>query len=254
MKKLLYTLFAFALVIVACEKDMDESYNVDSISPIEASVEEIDIESRFEAFNDLISGIEIPKTTTPSTRRGGDNGTNWIEVTWFTHTDGGRYVYLRPEDLGNGCYPDAADEETYTLLPGNRLNIQVETATGTASNTFGLPASLVSRYNGAFGGATASVFNAQASANRVVFGAIPSITVAFECTTTAPSVWEEDSATRGLFSLEGVGSYQLDPAPFPLTGFLATMRTNTSGHTVRNYAGTTSSSVHDEIRGDFAGN
>ena len=251
MKKLLYTLFAFA-VVVACEKDMDESYNVDSISPIEASVEEIDIESRFEAFNDLISGIDIPKTTnSASTRRGGDNGTNWIEVTWFTHTDGGRYVYLRPEDLGNGCYPEAADEETYTLLPGNRLNIQVETATGTSSNTFDLPASLISRYNGAFGGATASVFNAQASANRVVFGAIPSITVAFECS-GGESAWEEDSTTGGLFTLSGVGSYQLSPAPFPLTGMLATVVSkDDSANVVANYAGTSEEAVNTAIRADF---
>ena len=243
-------LFAIATV-VACQKE-DSVVDSPELSNDVMLLNEVDLNERFESFNSLIAGMDIPKGSA-SSARGGDIGPNWIEVTWFTHTDGSRYVYLRPEDLGNGCYPDAADEETYTLLSGNRLNIQVESGSSTTSNTFALPASLVSRYNGAFGGTSASVFNAQAAANRVVFGAIPSITVAFECTTQAPSIWEEDSATRGLFVHADLGSYRITDAPFPLRGKLATVMSKTNqSSVVLNYAGSEEGPVRTAIEADFS--
>lgn len=164
------------LLIVSCDKD-DNTVDMASLSPQDLQM--VDLQSRFDAFNELIAGIEVTKNRV-STSKGGDNGVNWLELSWFTsdESDGESYVYLRPEQLGNGCSPDNVSnmyKETYTLIGTNKVNIQVGDTDG---QTFDLPASLQSRYTSAFAGESSSIFFADFNDTwKVRFGAIPTVTV-----------------------------------------------------------------------------
>ena len=58
------------------------------------------------------------------------------------------------------------------------------------------------------------------------------------------------------FTHADLGRYTVEPAPFPLTGSLATMRTQTGAaatRTVSNYAGTGEQAVRDAIEDDYEG-
>ena len=261
MKKLLYTLFAFAL-IVACEKDMDDNYDSSSINPIEAQVEVSD--DTMSIVNALVSRLEngLPsskgvKGTSGFTARTGDacatddrslaGYTNYLSYELFTDS-GSNYGLIRSEEnlpISDQISPFLTIWLAQDGTTGNNFDVLVNGAvvsSGTSAGLIGLFAApnLVAMEN----------LNATFVYTGPGDATIASCTAA---TTTAPS-WEESSVTPGLFELAGIGSYTIAPAPFPLTGFLATMSTNDTSHTVSNYAGTTSSSVHDEIRGDYAGN
>ena len=263
MKKLLYTLFAFAL-IVACEKDMDDNYDSSSINPIEAEVSNLDIDA---IVGDLVSrwtanGISVPSTKgSVSTAR--NTGTACAEDTRDGQTIDGETDYISYEiaiinGRNFGIARSDADSPLAAFTPlvtvyfvnkgSNNVNIVVN---GSVVNSFNNAQFIPLFANGAplNGG---YVENLNAAFIYLTPGTLADAGVA--CTAAAPASWGESSTTPGLFELAGVGSYTIAPAPFPLTGFLATMSTNDTSHTVSNYAGTTSSSVHDEIRGDYAGN
>ena len=179
MKHLLYTLL-IGLVIISCNKD--EEYGS---APLALDVEHtVDLTERFNAFNDLIAGATF-KAPGVSTQKGGDNGENWLELAWFESENEG-YVYLRPENLGNGCYDDIHADisnprvETYTLIAATgsdplKINIQLGDATG---QSFNVPTTLASRYTGAFASEASAIFFADYDTNwSVRFGSIPSVNV-----------------------------------------------------------------------------
>lgn len=173
MKKLLYT-FILSAIVISCDKGYEES-----ISAPQALEQEIDLLERFNAFNDLIAGAKFPDVT-PSSNKGGDNGSNWIELAWFASGEEG-YVYLRPEELGNGCYDNIISDasnirlETYTLVDADNLNIQVGDGDG---QTFALPESLKTRYSQAFASPSSSIFFADYGTQWTVrFGVLPTATI-----------------------------------------------------------------------------
>ena len=177
MKKLLL-LAVLALGVVACDKNELGDIDSMSINPIEATVD-VDLQVSFDNFIKLIEGMNIPKGVS-STNKGGDNGVNWLEITYFASGNEG-YVYLRPEELGNGCYDgihaDSSNvvSEIYTYdASGDRLNIE---RNGTAQ-WFNVPSSLSSRIDGAFAISDSAIYFADYTSSwSVRFGATPSVTV-----------------------------------------------------------------------------
>ena len=260
MKKLLYTLFAFAL-IVACDKDMDDNYDSSSINPIEAEVE-ISAET-LSIVDALVSRLEngLPsdkgvKGTSGFTARTGDacaddtrsltGYTNYLSYEIFI--DGGNnYGLIRSEE--NLPISDQISPFLTIWLAqdgtGNNFDVVVNGAvvsSGTSAGLIGLFAApelvAMENLNAAF-----------------VYTGVGDVTIA-SCTAAtggSTEVWAP-SADGLTWTHPTHGSYTLSAAPFPLTGILAT----TSESHSANYAGTgdisdqsTWTAVNTAIRGDL---
>ena len=182
MKKLLFTLLV-GLVFVSCDKNEESLLTPQSLETENVIVIDIDLESRFDAFNDFLRGatFEVPKGGV-SSNKGGDNGTDWIELIWFQHTSD-TYVYTRPEQLGNACY-DAISEgvtnilhETYSYRSATqKVHIEVEGQTGAE---FDIPADLQALYAAAFIDEGSAIYFADYASSTYSFreGVLPTVTI-----------------------------------------------------------------------------
>ena len=179
MKKILYTLL-IGLVVISCNKEDLGSSN----APLSLSQDvAVNLGSRFDAFNDFLRGatFEAPKVES-STAKGGDNGSDWIELIWFQHTSD-TYVYTRPEDLGIACVDDIAEgvtnilHETYSYrATTQKVHIQIE---GTEGEEFDIPADLQPLYEAAFADNSSAIYFADNASSIYSFreGVLPSVTV-----------------------------------------------------------------------------
>ena len=140
MKKLFYTLFAFA-IIVACEKDAfdTDEVNVDSINAVVES-NEITTAKAFEFIKNINNTNNLlvsPKSTkgSASTARGGDYGNNWLQVVFFDEsaTNGQDLAYLRSDTQGEACASNLvnAEEVFYHLPAPDQLVIEIVGGTTT---------------------------------------------------------------------------------------------------------------------------
>ena len=290
MKKLILSLFAIATVFVACNK---ESVEIDPITSEleEINVITPNIDKLAEAFdfinslNDQINSGDIevsPKGSKGvSSAKAGDFGGNWIQILFFDYTIAAAlgerdYAYVRSDNYSVMCADISEDassswddvmilpsEVSYSLRPHptqflldrgfSQLIIETIDASGTTSSTTNVQ---TTGWSATFNADFDRVFAALSDRSGIAGGIAPQAS-RFDTTCVAGSPepeWGESPTTPGLFLLENVGSYTLAPAPFPLTGFLATMSSNDTSHTVSNYAGTSTSTVHDAIRDDYAGN
>ena len=241
MKKLLYTLFAFA-IIVACEKDMDDNYNVDSISPIEAQVSLSDSE-----ILGIVNSILDLGPIKGSTRGDADltsKGADRISMHIFLD-NGQFYSTYVSEDNDDLCGPSTATALASVHLNRDETNNDIYVTLGEATNRlntvpgdfsvlFSLPLNILLKLDSTNNYAVSGqgIFNAD---NVATFA--DATTYAMTCSSGPVDV--------STF-------YNVTPAPFPLTGFLATiidqgLFTGTSA----NYAGTTSSSVIEAIERDI---
>ena len=259
MKKLLYTLFAFA-IIVACDKDMDDNYDSSSISPIEAQVEVSD--ETMSIIDGLISRLEngLPsdkgiKGTSRITSRSGDSCaidarsltgyTNYISYEIFTDaTTSSNFGLIRSEE--NIPVSDAITPIITVWLAqdgsGNDFDVLVNGAVVSSGNSAGLIGLM----------AVPNLRSMEALNAAFIFTGVGDVTIA-DCTAAATGSWTENPTDAGLFELAGMGSYRLTPAPFPLTGMLATVVTDdTTSDDTNNYAGTDANAVHTAIRANFA--
>ena len=276
MKKLLYTLFAFA-IIVACEKDMDENYDSSSINPIEAEVQSgISKEEAVDLLNSLLGEIstvseenlfyvapKAPKGSASTARTsdgscGDDRPTtgNFITLTYFNNAND-RGVLVRSEERGNVTIPDSqvSLELTYILTgttysirnEGTGFNIATNLAASSAlQSSFGAPLNLVYRVNAS--NAPVALLTGTLRAN-----------VGIDCTpspSTGSFDWQLISGSTDMYENTDpaiTATYRLSPAPFPLTGMLATIVTADSDNASANYAGTSSSTVRGAIEDDIEG-
>ena len=261
MKKLLYTLFAFA-IIVACEKDMDDNYGSSSISPIETEVSNLDfnsdiiINSVLERWgvNGITSapsskGASTAKTNNPSAacatddRVAPDASTDYISYEILSDSDG-HFGLIRSEERSNAAAFDAgqlivtlyftrqANDVTHIYVGANKV------AEFTSNGFDGL-------YDIANALAVESL-----TSGFIYTGDTTTTAAGLDCTAVSAPNWVPGA--NGLFSLAGVGSYQVTDAPFPLTGKLATvMSKDDSANVVANYAGTDEAAVNTAIRADF---
>ena len=130
MKKLLYTLFAFAIIIVACEKDAydTDEVSVDSINAVVETVSKHD--AAFQFINSVVeNNITVKptgKSNSPSTQRAGDHGTNWLQIIFFR--EGANHAaYIRSDSQGEACANGLTDSSiaVYTLT-STELIIEID--------------------------------------------------------------------------------------------------------------------------------
>ena len=251
-------LFAFA-IIVACDKDTDDNYDSSSINPIEAQVEVSD--DTMSIVNALVSRLEngLPsdkgvRGTSGLTARSGDNCgvddrslsgyTNYISYEIFTDaTTSNNFGLIRSEE--NIPVSDQISPFLTVWLAqdgsGNDFDVIVNGAVVSSGNSAGLIGLM----------AVPNLRSMEALNAAFIFTGVGDVTIA-DCTAAAAASWTENPSDAGLFELAGIGSYRLTPAPFPLTGMLATVVSkDDSANVVANYAGTTADAVNTAIRADF---
>ena len=188
MKKLLL-LAVLALGVVACDKNELGDMDSMSINPIDAKVE-MSAKARWEYLVNHIVNTPISddKKVSSVTKKGGDNGPNWVEAAWFYGADSDNFVYLRPDDLGNGCYDNIASGissdlvETYSLVDvSGVLHLNVQTGDQASGETFqaAIPTGTDFAFNLFFNDTSSSLYFAQNNflGWNIIAGNLPSATV-----------------------------------------------------------------------------
>ena len=238
MKKILLSLFAIATVFVACDKEA-----IDAQEPTAVELEEINVTVQNEIdasiVFDLLRGADIssndaPKGSASSDRtlssdcadgrstRSGDR----LDISLITHASGLHAVIRSEEEIPLTGSPDAA----FSLIKnGNTINITVGT---TAAGSFPSNAGL----DGLFG-----------IANLLDISRVDQELFVLQANIAAADLGLDCSPIQGL--------YEVTPAPFPLNGWLATIKANvgTASFTGSsfNYAGTDRASVEAAIEADI---
>ena len=259
MKKLLYTLFAFAL-IVACEKDMDDKPSY-SVSPIEASVEELDLSAVKDILNDIgftseLQNMPLPKgyDSNLTARTSGEStaancfdnrpdvpaGKTAFDIQYLPIDSSEGYLFLR----GGGDIPLALNRPIVRFLIGGANEpIQLQ---------------LFLFVNGSFGsaiplGPTPYNFGLTFIAADGVIS-IDRTNLYLDSVTPSVTETSDDAGVTCGASTPVTSHYTVTPAPFPLSGFLATIisgeEANFTGSSA-NYAGTTEAAVRAAIEADI---
>ena len=256
MKKILYTLFAFA-IIVACEKDMDDNYNVDSISPIEElnATVEISHDDAFAFLNSIVESgdFDTPAKGSVSTEKAGDFGDNWIQVMYFD------YTFLQA--LGQRPYALVVSDDNSVACPATQmLNVQEVSYSLRPRVIGGTPSPVLSDLIIETISATGTVSSSRAVSSAGWANAFASnFDRVYPANTGRTSIAGGPAPTRATFdttcnsAIDYSTYYTVTPAPFPLTGFLATLNSNAPAFTgsAANYAGTTRESVETAIENDI---
>ena len=257
MKKLLYTLFAFA-IIVACEKDMDDNASY-SVSPLEeVSVDKVDTSLIF----DILNGIDglSDSLSAESNFKGNSNLTARTSTSADCH-DNRPAATSGNSRLDVQFLPDASGNLGYSIIRGNS---DVDLLLNRNFVRFSIPAtgdiSLELFVQGADGnfGAAIPLGDIGPEPGLAIIAGLPDFLdidrVNNFFASQTPSV-TEDAAAAGIacVSLAPVTMhYNVTDAPFPLTGYLATivdasLFTGSSA----NYAGTTREAVVEAIERDI---
>lgn len=258
MKKYFLSLLAVLAVVVACDKSFEED--------VELTVEEVEdlqlnspmVVDAAAFINNLAADVtdqEIKEfKDTPSSSRVGADGTNWIHVIFFRF--GGNNIplaYLRSDDTDEVC-PEAGQVSVlYTLevaqSGASRLKIEQIDGNGNAlpvtySN---IGSSLRANYNTLFGQTINRLSRATANFSGVATGSVPALS------TLASNGIDFDCASP----VDYTSFYEVTEAPFPLTGFLATMVDGYAdmegwpGGSSANYAATSTSTLEAAIQADI---
>ena len=255
MKKLILSLFAVATIFVACDKDD----NLDSVTiapEVEVSVgnpNDINIDALIERL--ISSDYTAPKGSASSARTSTapcvadartvpTGATNFISYEVFLSGSDLRAV-LRSEDSPAvaGFTPLATVYLAQT--GGNSFNVVLNGNIISSGESAGL-IGLMSVPN--------FIVVENLDANGLYIERGTTAASGLDCSAAPPANWTSSvSGDITTWTHATYGSYTIQGAPFPLTGFLATVATNNSGNTVSNYAGTSSSTVSDRIRDDFDG-
>ena len=249
MKKILLTLFAVAAVFVACDKDAYDE-DVANINVIEAAQEigaSVSFDGAIDSSFEFIGSVEAPKGSSNTTNKVGASGTRWLHIIFFDHS-GQNLALLRGEGAEESCWgnlPGFAHSTLYTWDTNtDTLTVVVEDASGES----------------------APVSRPQSAANATRFDrlfAVDSTTDRIRVTNTRRSraITGTPPAASALDfgcipALMG-NAYRITPAPFPLSGFLATIDASFDFVTygldadASNYAGTSEQDVIDAIEADI---
>ena len=237
MKKILLTLFAVAAVFVACDKDALDN-DATSINVLEAAEEinasvELSHDDAFEFLNSIVESGDFETPTLPkgdaSTAKAGDFGDNWIQVMYFDYTFlaalGERDYALVVSDDNDVACPSAemlnVQEVSYSLAPRvvngvespvlSNLIIETISATGTVSSSRAVSSA---GWRNAFASNFDRVYPATADRTSIAGGPAPT-------RSTFDTTCNEDVDYSQYYSVE--------PAPFPLTGFLARITGDITG-------------------------
>ena len=180
MKKLLFTLFAFA-IIIACDKDnLDQdvmNINVlEQAEEINASVD-IDFDAYKAQLESLMGVLPNDKGNSSSlTQRGGDNGSNWIELAAFNGTGADAnaiFAHVVTDGHSIVCYDGftldgaAVVPATYSFDPtGSSTTVGILTIEVAGSATpYEIRGALRTTYIASFGNSFDSVFRVARTSN-----------------------------------------------------------------------------------------
>ena len=245
MKKLILSLFAVAMVFVACNKEET------LVEPMANELEEIqvsqptDLSDIIDSSFEFLGDIEVPKGEASSARTGAE-GTRWLHIIFFDHNSQ-NLALLRGEAADESCWgnlPGFAHSTLYTWDTSNdMLTVVVEDASGeSAPVPRAQSAANATRFDRLFapGSTTNRIRVTNARRSRAITGTPPAASeLDFGC---APDL---------------TGAYDITPAPFPLTGFLATINSSFDflgaglDADAANYAGTSTSTVIEAIERDI---
>ena len=197
MKKILLTLFAVAAVFVACDKDMDESYNIDSISPINAVVDspEMTAQDAFNFLNNSFKGIDTSVKSVSSSTARTDSSSDWLHVI-FSENNGVHVAKLNSEDASETC-ANGADVSFIYRYAAPVLTI-IDAAG--AETPFNLSSSLVTRYDGVFGATVDQFVRVNAARNQIASGAVPAISL-FDFSCSGGSTSGDDVVGTWIYSV-----------------------------------------------------
>ena len=272
MKKILLTLFAAASIFVACDKDN----SLEPLVEIETAQDSyLDLSDVKDILNEIgftgdLQNTPVPKGYVSSARTNGEStttncfdsrpdvptGKTAFDIQYLPIDDSQGYLFLR----GGGDIPLALNRPIVRFLIGS-ANEPIQLQLFLFNNgAFGQAIPLgPTPYNAGLTFIAADGVLSIDRTNLYLDTVTPNVTetaadAGVACSTAAPVAWES-TQSNGIttFTHATYGSYTIQGAPCPLSGFLATMVTNDSGNSVRNYAGTSSSTVSDRIRDDFDG-
>ena len=254
MKKFLFTIFAFAL-IVACEKDAFEQDTYD-INPIEAAEEinaSLDIDFDYDALVARLTGKDLSVDNTKGSKGSASTARNT-----------GTNVACGDDERDGLTIDGETDYITYELATINGNNygvIRSEELTRTAAFN---PVATITFVNK--GSGLTKIFvdgNYVNEFTSVPFGDLYADS-ALRTSAGVPFAYIENlnsnfiyigdgtAASAGLSCIYAGQYYEVTPAPFPLNGFLATLRgALPSGMDSANYAGTTEEAVRAAIEADI---
>ena len=162
MKKILLTLFAFAAVFVACEKDTYENEFETIVPEVEGVSESYSMsnEDAFNFLNDLVSGIDVDGLE-PADASSSRNSANKIDVAFFNDGTSIEKAHLASEQFtGDRCYGNytlIGDFEYSLSTDGTRLFVYNPSSPSTSANAvngadaFRLSTGLQTRYAQVFG-------------------------------------------------------------------------------------------------------
>ena len=258
MKKIIFLLFAFVMVI-ACDKD-ELGNDSSSINILEQAEEinasfEMSHEDAFNFLNDLVSNIDT-KSLVPADNSTARNSANKIDVAFFNDATSVEKAHLASEQFtGDRCYGNytlIGDFEYSLSADGSELFVFNYATPEVAHSTFRLSAGLQVRYGQVFGANLDNINNIQRDTRgnpTAILGAQPARS-GFDFTVGCATVaaWTAPTGTEiGTYTHTSGVTYVISAAPFPLTGFLAT--TTDAGSA--NYAGTTIADVRAAIEADL---
>ena len=273
MKKILLTLITVAAVFVACDKDgleteLSPNAIIEQAEEINASIDQTSMNERAIEILNTFSGRVSTKGVSNLTSRSTTidyAGLGSVQIGFFVQ-DGNNYAHIRSEEFANACFADASFNAVYTFVDATTINVDyVDPAFNDFTyNPEGDHDAVVSVFQL---DSYLSTLQLSAAGTYVDGGAFwlgeteHAGTFDFTCTgTPQASAWIPSAPdANGIITVTHatLGSYTLQAAPFPLTGWLSTQGPKTgdaASRTVRNYAGTASNTVMSEIQDDYEGN
>ena len=235
MKKLFYLLFAFA-IILACEKDMEENYDISNINPVEAEVEvsssDIDIDGLVDRL--VSSTRKNSRKSSLNTAKDAVRGTSFITI--YTGLSNGFLYEIAFDDTIAPCDNDSGlTLVTLTLDSSGGTDIRFgDRNAASIVNIPGIEFLFTLDINQGIRIAAADLAIEQATIANGVFSFNGGPSYNFVC-----DEWSTSSSNGiGMYTnpARPNDNFEIISAPFPLTGFLARHINLNNGDV--NYAGT----------------
>ena len=255
MKKLILTLFAAAAVFVACDKDTYEDQVIPNVEEM-SSIDDISQEEIDSIIGDILDNLANYGSGKLGNANTSGRGSDYVAIYIFSQ-GGIRYMAFVDETNDDLVFPSGVTVSTLYFDNGNGDGSALVVENADQVEQLRLNGNFASFFSGGN-----NELIQVSPRHRGTLDATNATTVngvSFSFAAPSAARWiagTADANGRIMVTHADLGSYRLDPAPFPLTGMLATLETKTgaaASRTVNNYAGTSSSAVMTEIENDFAG-
>ena len=257
MKKLLLTLFAAAAVFVACDKDNDQ---LDTMV-IEPAVSDFDSNAMLDNIVSRLSGgdFTLPasdKGSASSARTGscvdartaGDRFGNRLDGEVIANASGEFFLLIRDEaEVGVGAFTPVLKISFVKSADGSTFQVYSNgVAVGSSKPlSTGFSALFEAPFTGFTFVESINMYGDYLADSSLAAAGI-------SCSTAPPVGWTSSTSSDvTTFTHPTFGSYTVQGAPFPLSGYLATVVTQGTNPGTANYAGTTMGSVTSTIQNDF---